>query len=466
MDPIRLFNEEDYEFHLEEFKRLKQGGKCRLNEDDFDDLIDYFHFRGDWENTREAFHYATALFPYSSMLLQKKIEWLQSHNKIGQALKLAEKLRILDPDNVQSILLHASILIESEQTGLAADILEDALTKAKESERAILTMELSELYFELNEFQKGLDHILNLLEAQPLNEYALESLPFWAKECDKESLVISFLKGLLDEHPLHSYAWNRLGLIYKFHKDYPKAIDAYENCIAIDDKDEEAHGYLSRCYIKLEKYDQAIEVLQDFKEFAQPLNGIYEKIAFCYEMKGEAVLARNYYRRSLKINPEQYKIYLKIGKTYMKEEQWEKAIKSFSVAFQMNPDKVATSVCMGKALFEYESFEEALTAFLHAVQLNNKNKSNQLLLLKTLYFLNYWNEALVQLKLARENAGFKIEFDYYEAAIYLAMGKHQEAKNIFESALEEDVKKAHCLDNLDEALLKHPIFASILSSFN
>ena len=81
-------------------------------------------------------------------------------------------------------------------------------------------------------------------------------------------------------------------------------------------------------YISIEKYKEAIEVLQKVLELTKPEALIYEALGFCYDRLHNNGQARFYYRKASHITPEDSKLYYKIACTYFNEGQWEGAAKA------------------------------------------------------------------------------------------------------------------------------------------
>ncbi len=454
-------NYKDIEFLRKEFNKIKAGEQHQsLHEDDFEALIDYFESLGDRENVKLAYEISTSIYPYSTALMMRQAEWFLTQKKTGQALSLIERLSEISPNNMDSLLLHAEILIESNKAKEAADLLEQEINKYPQSDHVMILMELSEVYDELADYEKVYDTLKRVLAIKPEYEDALLRICFWADITKRQKDCIILHEQILDEAPFYASAWYNVGLLNQSLKEYEKAIDAYEYCIAVDTKYEYAYRNQGECYIQLKQFDQAIAVLEEHLQITKPDDIVLETIAYCWERKKQYAKARHFYRKASQLNQEDDTIFYRIGETYAKEKQWEKAIKSYSVALHINKDNVTYCLALGNCLMELEAAEEALIIYLNAVKLRPDIKSTWQALVKGLFRADHLEEALMQLDLAEEHCGDKVDFLYYRAGVLLALGRTKEALHIFELALSIHAKKANVLNHLNKEILQHPVFAT------
>lgn len=451
---------------LIEFFKLKRGEPhAMIHEDEFEHLIDYFEANNDTENATFACDAATTLYPFSSSILLRKAEWLMEHKKYGQALKLLDQIDDVDPNNIECIFLKSDILLEQNKNKEAISLLESVVDKFDSADKTDLLLELSEIYDETEDFEKVYDTLKRVLQYDPTNEEALMRICFWAEINGKHEDSIELHRSIIDEAPYNAIAWYNLGVAYQGIKLHEMAIDAYEYCVAIDDKFEYAYRNMGDAYMQLKQYGKAIEVLETHLTITKPEDVILEAIGYCWDKQKDYAKARHYYREVSQLNPQDDSIFFKIGETYTKEMQWEKAVKAYSVALHINKSNATYCLALGNCLMEMNAEKEALVCYLNAVQLRPDIKSTWQSLVKALYAANYFEEALSQLDIATEHCGAKIEFEYYRAAVLLAMGKTKDAVIYLENALTENPKKQTALKFIDKEIMQHPVFAEVLVRF-
>jgi len=448
---------------LIEFQKVKRGEPHGLiTEEDFEYLIDFFESNCDKENCLIACDISTTLYPFSSTLFLRKAEWLMDQKKYGQALKVLDQIDEIDPHNIECIFLKSDILLEQNRFAEAVHLLEQYVDKFESVDKTDILLELSEIYDELEDFDNVYYSLKRILKYEPSNEDALLRICFWAEINNKHEDSIQLHQEIIEETPFNAMAWYNLGVAYQGIKLYEKSIDAYEYCLAIDDKFEYAYRNQGDAYMQMKQFDKAIEVLEMHLNIAKPEDVILDAIGYCWDKQKEYAKARQYYRRASQLNPQDDQIFFKIGETYTKELQWEKAVKAYSVALHINKNNASYCMALGNCLMEMNADKEALVCYINAVQLRPDIKSTWQALVKALYMSNYLDEALTQLAIAEEHCGHKTEFIYYKAVILMAKGKTKEAVIYLENALIENTKKVSALAFIDKEIAQQPVFEEVL----
>jgi len=64
----------------------------------------------------------------------------------------------------------------------------------------------------------------------------LQKISFWAEFTEKLEDCVQLHLKLTNEDPYSTLAWFNLGACYQGLKKYEDAIDAYQYCVAIDEK--------------------------------------------------------------------------------------------------------------------------------------------------------------------------------------------------------------------------------------
>jgi tetratricopeptide (TPR) repeat protein len=451
---------------LQEFEKAKLGEKnIQLDEEEIEFLIDFFESSGDKENVKLAFEMGTSMFPFSSAILLRKAEWLTEQTKFGQALKALDDADLIDPHNIESLFLRVDILSDTNKHEEAIFILEENLPVYENEDKCDILLEMSEMYDELEDFDRVYDSLKRVLEYSPQHEEAMLRICFWADITNNQEDAILLYQKVLDENPFNTVAWYNLGVAYQGLKLFEKSVDAYTTCLDLDEKFEYAYRNLGDAHIQLKEFDKAIEVLEKHLSLGTPEDVILEAIAYCWEKKKEYAVARNFYRQASQLNPKDDQIFFKIGETYTKENDWEKAMKSYSVALHLNKDNSVYCLALANCLMELNAIKEALVLYLNAVRLKPGTKTTWLALVRGLYIAEYYDEAIAQLNLAESICGAKPEFIYYRSAVLLATGKTKDAVLYLEEALTLAPKKVSALNQLEKEIIHHPTFTDVIAQF-
>ena len=463
------YNEDDWdsiEDIVGKYEEVKKGNSVSiLDEEEFERVIEYFFQNSKEEEALLACDIARTYYPFSASILLLKAEILTQAQKFGQALNALDEMEQYDNNNLDAVLLRADILLAQMKFDRAALWLETQANNFTGKDKIELLLELSDVYDESEEFEAVFDTLKRVIKIDRRNEEALQKICFWAEFTERLEESITMHTQLTDEDPYNSLAWFNLGAAYQGLKMYEKSIDAYEYCVAIDEKFEFAYRNMADAYMRMKNYDKALECLAKHIEIAKPEDVIFEAMGYCWEKRKDLARARHYYRQASQLNPQDDTIFYKIGETYAREKQWEKAVKSFSVALHLDKDNATYCMAIGNCLMEMDVKSEALVCYLNAVRLKPGNKSTWVALVRGLFLSGYYDEAITQLEVAREHCGNKGEFGYYHAAALFELGKAKEAMLQLEGALKDAPKKVKQFTELNPEYLLRSQVAELVARY-
>ncbi len=463
------FLDDDYnsmEDLLLRFEQIKKGeGGSLMDEEEFELVIDYFFRNSNEEQALLACDIARTYYPFSVTVLLLKAEILTQSQKFGQALKVLDEMEQYDIKNIDAVLLRSDILLGQLKYDQAALYLEQQSTEFNGKDKIELLHELADVYDECEEFDAVFDTLKRIIKIDKRNEEALQKICFWADFTKRLDESVTIHTNLTDEDPYNSLAWFNLGAAFQALKLYEKSIDAYQYCVAIDEKFEFAYRNMADAYMRLKWYDQAIDVLEKHLEIAKPEDVIFEAMGYCWEKRKDLHKARHFYRQASKLNPQDDAIFYKIGETYSREQEWEKAIKAYSVALQLDKNNAAYSMAIGNCLMALGVVNEALSCYVNAVRLKPSNKTMWLALTRGLYISGFYSEALSQVEIAKERCGDKGEFRYIQAASLFELGKSKEGLIQLESALRIAPTKIKFFTELNNEFIRRASVADLISKY-
>lgn len=451
---------------LGRYEEVKQGtASYFLDEEEFEQVIEFYFQGSNEEQALLACEIAATYYPFSGDILLLKAEILTQSQKYGQALNVLDEIDQLDQCSLDAVLLRSDIFLSQYKYDQAAALLEQKADDFVGKDRTELLLELADVYDEAEDFEAVFDTLKRILQVDKRNEEALQKLCFWADFTGRNKESITLHTTLIDEDPYNALAWFNMGSAYQSEKLYEKAIDAYEFCVAIDEKFEFAYRNMADAYMRVKWYERALEVLEKHLEIAKPEDVIYEAMGFCYEKQKNFTKARYYYRQASQLSPEDDSIFYKIGETYTREKQWEKAVKAYSVALHLNRENASYCMAIGNCLMEMNVKNEALICFLNAVRLKPNNKSTWVALIKGLYLSGFYDEALTQIELAKENCDDKPDFHYLKSLCLFDLGKSKEALVHLEAGLKTGLKKLKMFTELNPENLKRTAVNDLITFY-
>lgn len=451
---------------IERYEQIKNGdGSGMLDEEDYERIIEYYFQSSNDAEALLACDIAATYYPFSSAILLLKAEILTQSQKYGQALNTLDELNKYDSVNLGAVLLKSDILLSQSKYEFAAVFLSESAEKFEGKDKIEILLELADVYDECESYEDIYATLKQVLLLDARNEEALQKISFWAEFTEQLEDCVQLHLRLTNEDPFSTLAWFNLGACYQGLKNYEEAIDAYQYCVAIDEKFEFAYRNLADAYMRTKQYDNALEVLQKHLEIGKPEDVIFEAMGYCWEKQKNFSLARHYYRQASKLSPEDDVIFYKIGETYAREHDWEKAMKAYSVALNINKENATYCLAIGNCLMEMNVPNEALLCYVNAVRLKPNVKTTWIALIRGLYFAGHLEEAITQIEVAKSHCGDKPDFHYLQAAVLFASGKSKEALTQLENGLSGSLAKLKLFTQLNPDFIKRTAVADLIARY-
>ncbi len=113
----------------------------------------------------------------------------------------------------------------------------------------------------------------------------------------------------LDIDPTDSHSWHRLMLVNMMDENYPAAIKAAEQSLALNPDSIELYGYIAPAYYEMKEYDKAIATYNAALEKCDTANVVMRSNLMggkgdVYVALGDTVKAFEMYEECLKVNPQ------------------------------------------------------------------------------------------------------------------------------------------------------------------
>lgn len=468
-----MFNEDwdddmddNFDEIIKAYEALKKGEHIRfIDTEDFELLIEHF-FQNNQEN--EALNVcdmALGFFPLATSIMNAKAEILYEGQKYGQAIQILDKIEIEDPLLHAAIILRSEVLVAQLKAPEAVTFLLEKINQFKGKEKVELLLQLSDVYDECEDYE-GIFRVLSeVLTLEPRNDEALHKISFWSDFAGFQEKSIVLFTKIIDDDPYNAIAWFNLGVAYQGLKKHKDAIEAYEYCIAIDEKFEFAYRNLAEAYMRLKWYEKAIECLEKNIELGKPEDVIFEAIGLCYDRLKSFDAARNFYRKAIQLNPADGELYFKIGDTYFKEGNYDSAVKSFNTAIKLNKEVPAYFVALANTLLALAAEPaEIITNYLLALELKPQSKTIWIQYLKALYQLEMYDELLEDLDTMDEMFEQNGDFKYIRVAALFKQGKVKEGTNVLLKALSDAPQKLKVLLALEPDIIQRSAVANLIAA--
>lgn len=155
--------------------------------------------------------------------------------------------------------------------------------------------------------------------------------PQWA--VDKLKAMDKILPGMY-------YLKFFLGLSYLNGNEPLKALPYFEEALMFDPKEEDIpsiYSYMGACLKHLERYREAITVLQNAESHDSNRADVYNLMGFCYFKLKEHKKAIECFKKVLQVNPSSAIDYANIASNYRDMGERDKAIRYYKFALELDP---------------------------------------------------------------------------------------------------------------------------------
>jgi tetratricopeptide (TPR) repeat protein len=164
------------------------------------------------------------------------------------------------------------------------------------------------------------------------------------------------------------------------------------------------------------------EAAETYKEAPLDSAVIQNKIGIAYHQMMQTEIARRYYERSMKIDPDYAEAINNLGTVFYSRKNYRRSIKLYHRAIKLSPSSASIYSNLGTAFFARKSYKQATDAYQRALTLDPDVFEHR----------NSWG-VLLQERSVEERA----KFHYYLAKTYAKAGMNDRALSYIRKALEE-----------------------------
>lgn len=177
---------------------------------------------------------------------------LMAAGKSEEAAAALQQLRQqpLNDYEASRILLQAvnlDIMMGNHQAAIANSEALLQTNSLSDAERTSATLMLGKLYLQVENWNKGVELLLQINEQQPDNQETLYLIGFAHYRLQQPELAVQFLEQAraVDAAQAGEPIYSLLGMLYVNAKNYPKALDTYEALTSLVPNAVQAESYLS-----------------------------------------------------------------------------------------------------------------------------------------------------------------------------------------------------------------------------
>ncbi len=256
---------------------------------------------------------------------------------IPQRVKAGESLKIKGGETIIITKVHANTFFDSY---LTADV--EGFGKQNDLNEPIDTAEIRDQLMKAGIRSVPidiyyLDHKITKipLEIELVEQDFLDQLK--AAKSDDEK--ISILRSAHASFPQNGYFLEMLDKLLSAKEDYQSLVSIYKGVVESDPANMTAYSNLSRYYIKLGQFDEALAMCQKIVDADKADAEIYRRMAYIAGEKGDFDNRVTFLKKALELDKRNESVILDLAKTYEQAGRSQDALDVYNSASQTTNDK-------------------------------------------------------------------------------------------------------------------------------
>lgn len=327
---------------------------------------------------------------------------------------------------------------------------------------------MANAYYMLRRYDRAAKNYENALELDPDNIQAIENLSFTYVKMGQTGKGIETLRKLSAEegHYRTHYIW---GALLHDAGEYKQAEEQLRKSVLLNPDSIEARDELGKVLIRLDKFEEAIDVFNDilkidadnYPAWYNKANALmkqnrwkeavfsykeaigikpdcyksYYNMAVALEENGDKNEAIDAYRSAIEINADFTDAYNNLGILLSLSGHTDEALDVYKQGILKNRNEFSLYFNMGMCLFDECRYVEAAAAYRNAIDINPDELGIYYYLGAALTEMRHYNDAIEAYKSALEIKPSDGELYYNLAAIYALLGRYDISADNLERAV-------------------------------
>ncbi|MFZ9074269.1 MAG: tetratricopeptide repeat protein [Flavobacteriaceae bacterium] len=386
------YNSGETQSSIKKFEQmLKTNHIYFFDAQEFEDII--IHYLGFGENhlAKKALKMGLEQHPDCLPLLLLQSEILIIDEKFEMALQLLEYIEKLSPYDEEIALQKASIASKKGDHKTSIAHLHNALELSEDPIEIWNLLGMEHLLAE--EFDEAAYFFKNCLEDNPEDYPSLYNLLYCYEQLDQEQEAIDALNKVLEYDPYCEVAWHQLGKILMKVGRMKEALSALDFAIISDDSFTGAYIEKGNILESMGRINEAIENYEVALNSNEPSAFIYKCIGRCHEQLGNTELAKQFYLKSIKLEPSNEKSWEALVRFFITQKNYIRAKFYIEQALETNSDSVDLWK-LGLELYRsMKKIDKAIQSAQKLLELGKYNTEINIQLIDLLLEKKLWEEA-------------------------------------------------------------------------
>lgn len=265
---------------LQRFLAAREEGKePYFDADQLDELLDSFEESDDYMYYDEVLALGLKLHPGSTDLQIRKCKQLVYNSDYEEALVLMDN--IAETDNQELNTLRLECYATMSQYAKVIEFIEELVSADCDYLEDIFEY-IAPIFSDFEMIKEARDFIDRGLGLFPDNQVLKNELCYILETEGDLSKAIEVCNELIDKNPYSNEYWLTLGRLHSMIGDFDKAIEAFDFALTCDDSDMELKILKAYCLYMNDSFEKALEVYMEISADAEIRPRINPLMAECY----------------------------------------------------------------------------------------------------------------------------------------------------------------------------------------
>jgi len=274
--------------------------------------------------------------PGNAALYDKRADVYISLKQLAEAVYDSKRAIKIDSTNADYYMTLVDAYYAQNNTRLAKELLETIEKKFPDNADAML--KLSELFYLVKQYQKGIDYVNKALKINDrlAKAYYLKGSIY--RESGDTTKAVSSLETTIEQDNKFEDAFIDLGVIYAARKN-PIALEYYNNALKINPANENTVYARAKLLQDIGKIDEAIIEYKAILQKNKNCENCYYNLGAIYlEVKKDNKTALENFTNAITLNPTSAQAYFARGYTYAKLKDKESAKADYNMCLKIQPN--------------------------------------------------------------------------------------------------------------------------------
>lgn len=233
-------------------------------------------------------------------------------------------------------------------------------------------------YFDTEQFEEIIEHYCSdnkFGDALKVIHYAYTLFPDNVDLLLRESQILagigslgkalSKLRILEKLEPRNEEVYMTMGSIYSQLREHKKAIELFRRALQYCDPGyaDEIYMEIALEYENMDRFDKAIEILDDALKRNPDNESLLYELAYCYEVMDRTEESLAYYKAFIDKYPYSFPAWYNVGNACQKLDRLEEAVEAYDYVLAIQDDFVPAYINKAHALFKMGKYREAIQVF-------------------------------------------------------------------------------------------------------